>query len=373
MSLQLSGRVFDIYDDLTLNTVKDAPDFIKEAQVEDRAALDKYPDDAFALIILTNDNKEHRKYPVMTKEASLLSAYYFENAIDNLPEGEAVAVGQKILNSLVKFAAEEYLEHFPVLRTIASHTPVSSDTVRVQESKVNRTVGESLRKLAAEMDAKSIDALPDTAFALVTTDKEGKKVRKYPVHDASHTQAAIARFAQNYDKLPPKWRTVTAKKIAEAAKKHSLAVSKDNPLNKYASWDEYSFLLEQRMKERASLYPEARIEYQELLEKKAQLDPVDFAEELYEVDKKHDLTPYYGKVIEDAYATTFDKTAATETLSPIDAEIIELLTAHPEKMEKVNGLLNEATLFSFRSNPVNTLKQLMPEEKESILGALKEE
>jgi len=372
MSLQLAGRVFDIYDDLTLDTVKDAPDFIKEASVEDRENLKKYPDDAFALIVLARDGKEYRKYPVMSKEASLLSAHYFENSIDNLPENEAVAVGQKILNSLVKFAAEEHLEHFPVLKTISGYLSPSPDTVRVQEEKVQRTVGESMRKLAAELDSQQVNALPDSAFALVANDKDGKKVRKYPVHDASHAQAAVSRFAQNWDKLPPKWRTVTAKKIMEAVKKHSILVSKDNPLHKYASWETYSLMLEHRIKERASLYPEAKKDYMGLLEKKAELDPVDFAEELYAIDRKHKLTLYYDKVLEDAFATTFDKTASGEQLSPQDTEIMELLNSTPNAFDKLSEVLNEATLSGLRANPIAALKLLLPEEKESIIGALTE-
>lgn len=48
----------------------------------------------------------------------------------------------------------------------------------------------------ANLDAGARNALPDSAFAAVWTDAQGKKHRKLPIHDAGHLAAARGRISQ---------------------------------------------------------------------------------------------------------------------------------------------------------------------------------
>lgn len=370
MPLDLAGKIFDIYDDPKLQLVHQAPDFIKEASVEDPIGVWRLPDEAFALVIHTNTGAIQRKFPVMTKEAALLSAYYYENVLDDLPEAEAVAIGQRICNSLVKLGGMEHIEHFPVLRSISDRLPTSDKTVTVHQSKVARTVGQSMSVLTKEAEARLLDRLPEAGFALVAETEDGTSVKKFPIFDTEHTRTSLEKFASSYDKLPPKWRAVTARRLKEAAIASGIEVSEEHPLSKYANWDEYSPVLTEKVEERINLCLEKRAEYRELLSRKEQLDPVDFAEELYALDKTAGLDSYYNQLLEDPYATTFDQTFVKQA-APLDLEVLKTMKEHPDRLEKVGEFLTDASFNKLKTAPVSALKGLLAEEKDKILEILR--
>lgn len=49
----------------------------------------------------------------------------------------------------------------------------------------------------AMLTASQRNALPDSDFALVTTDAQGNKQRDYPIPDVAHAANAMARAKQN--------------------------------------------------------------------------------------------------------------------------------------------------------------------------------
>ena len=85
---------------------------------------------------------------------------------------------------------------------------------------------------AAKLTTEQRNALPDSDFALIQTDSNGNKVRRFPINDEAHVRNALARLPQ-------------AKDISDEEKKQSailvLQRSDASPLyNKYQV--EYNFL-----------------------------------------------------------------------------------------------------------------------------------
>lgn len=70
----------------------------------------------------------------------------------------------------------------------------------------------------ATLDAASRNSLPDSAFAAVWTDAQGKKRRKLPIHDAGHLEAARGRV--DGADIPADVKAKARAKIESASNKH---------------------------------------------------------------------------------------------------------------------------------------------------------
>ncbi len=77
------------------------------------------------------------------------------------------------------------------------------------------------------LDSKTRDALPDEAFAIVFTDKDGKRQRKYPLivkNDPVATKELIGRAIQYFHFANPKWKAEIAKAIIKAMNETGVVV-----------------------------------------------------------------------------------------------------------------------------------------------------
>ena len=70
--------------------------------------------------------------------------------------------------------------------------------------------------------------LKDSDFALVYTDGNGKKVRKYPVHDEDHVRAAAKMFPRG---VPMKYKKQVALKILRKAHEFGIDTEGWNSVN----------------------------------------------------------------------------------------------------------------------------------------------
>ena len=84
----------------------------------------------------------------------------------------------------------------------------------------------------AVLTAKRENALSDSQFGLVA-DRDGKKVRKYPIHDKSHVRSALSRAAQMIKRGGEAASDAKAAlpKIRSAAKRMGIEVSKEHDNN----------------------------------------------------------------------------------------------------------------------------------------------
>jgi hypothetical protein len=82
----------------------------------------------------------------------------------------------------------------------------------------------------AKLPSKKRNKLPDSDFALVYTDANGKKIRKYPIHDEAHCKAAAHMFPRG---VPLKYKAEVARKILRRAHKFGIDTSGWKNLNKF--------------------------------------------------------------------------------------------------------------------------------------------
>lgn len=81
----------------------------------------------------------------------------------------------------------------------------------------------------AKLPTSKRNKLPDSDFALVYTDANGKKIRKYPVYDKAHVEAAAKMFPRG---IPLKYQKKVAKRILREAHGYDIDTS-EWKLNKY--------------------------------------------------------------------------------------------------------------------------------------------
>lgn len=86
----------------------------------------------------------------------------------------------------------------------------------------------------AKLPSKKRKALDDSEFALVYTDANGKKIRKYPIYDKAHCKAAARMFPRG---VPLKYQSKVARKILRRAHKFGIDTSGWKNLNKFKESD----------------------------------------------------------------------------------------------------------------------------------------
>ena len=106
--MKTAGVVFDFYDDpagsllkKTFPSLEELPEIVKEAHILSEEEREVLRDEAYALVMI-NEGKTLRKFACVDKGNTFLSALYFIENRDKLPE-EA----QKIASANIFAACEE--------------------------------------------------------------------------------------------------------------------------------------------------------------------------------------------------------------------------------------------------------------------------
>ena len=120
----------------------------------------------------------------------------------------------------------------------------------------------------SKLSSSKRNDLDDSDFALVYTDENGKKIRKYPIHDEAHVKAAAKMFPRG---VPLKYKKKVAHKILRKAHEFDIDTSGWNSVNAYQE----SFIDEQLND--LEWYDESvKEEYQKMTEGKSTLNKILF-------------------------------------------------------------------------------------------------
>ena len=145
----------------------------------------------------------------------------------------------------------------------------------------------------SKLSSSKRNDLDDSDFALVYTDENGKKIRKYPIHDEAHVKAAAKMFPRG---VPLKYKKKVAHKILRKAHEFDIDTSGWNSVNSYQE----SFIDEQLND--LEWYDESvKEEYQKMTEGKSTLNKILFALPrlilalLRNATKKFDVPTYVPK------------------------------------------------------------------------------
>ena len=180
---------------------------IKTASKLSYSQKENLPDSAFAAVYKDPETGEKvRKYPIHDEEHVRNALARFAQHKNELPPGIRAEAARKIYNAAKKFGIE-----------------VSEDDAVMQY------VGKS--KAADKLTYQEEKNLPDSVFAVVYKDpRTGEKVRKYPLPDKDHVQAAIRYWARYYKEVPPEIRPRAARKIYQRAKELGVEVEEESIL-----------------------------------------------------------------------------------------------------------------------------------------------
>jgi|GEM_PF-1188069 hypothetical protein len=348
------GEVFDHYDD--------SLEKVDSVLVDKKNIPMSRPDNAqHAFVIIDNQNKEHAKYPLDSKENTALSIQYFVKTYDKLPVSCMKKVAKRIKLAADKFGLEtpaliqqyadmesNYNGEFPVIYFLSDEEPAVYET--------------NMTKTAAKLTSQQRENLPDSVFGLVITKKNGEKIRKFPMPDESHTRFAISMFARSHKDLPAEQKSILAKNIKQQAKKYGITISPDNPLNKYASFSQYPNNLDEIINERIKLAKDntAKKGYELLYKASAELSPEEFGRRMYTLDKLAAVDDYYALIgTPEEIMNPSDKQEKIETKVPSYAEL-------DANKELLSDVLDEETLDALIENPKAVWEELPVELRITI-------
>ena len=298
--MSLCNQVLDLTDDTNKKLLKEilegseVPAMVKTAQVATRAAQEKFNRADYALVAITKEGSELRKYPINDAANTWLSCRYFEKTAHKLPTRAREVTATMLKRACARFAVEEsaglkaqttfrpgnlYYEAYDMTKTAQ---PVAVETVQRDGSKHFYALGDKY-------------AMPNPEFL--------KRAGQYFVE---HEKA----FSD------PLERHTFADNALERAKELQVELMQKEALEKYAGAD-YGDILEAQLRMRHELL-QAKPELDEALIKvasyKKELQPQEFAKLLHGFDKKASLDKYYGGYLADPYKSTFE-TRFTKTAS----------------------------------------------------------
>jgi hypothetical protein len=393
--MKTAGVVFDFYDDpagsllkKTFPTAEELPEIVKTAHILSSEERDVLRDEAFALIML-NEGKTLRKFACVDPGNTFLSALYFIENRDKLPE-EA----EKVAAANLSAACEEFNLPFSEIVKEAMKTAPQ----RTRDPMKQPTVGDE-SDWAARTNLLSIQGNSDSGRVVQTTSSmktaearmvdvtglEPKKVIKtaqakhmaldrYPLDSFADVKKAVEYFSETYTEMSPEDRHHYS--VKTAARAVELGIQVPEIMERYGSV-EYSPDVEAHLAHRRSMVDEEFHEvYDALQEKRASIEPAIFARLLAEADEASGLSWLYPRV-SDPYFATFGGNSAKEKLASWSWESPDGQSVNAAQLQELadNRRPSLESAFSsdvadeFAKDPV-TIFDSMPDPQKAIIASL---
>ena len=161
----------------------------------------------FALII-QKEKRAHRKFPVSDEESTKLSAIYFSENKNKLPDEMRKTAGANIKEAFLKNDMDipNFLEEY-------------------DNGTLNNTVSGSLVKKAS---------VSDDDFGLVYK-KDGEKVRKFPLTNKKNTKRALEKFDDVKGKLDDDQAKKLKENILDACHEFGININEETEIEKSAT------------------------------------------------------------------------------------------------------------------------------------------
>lgn len=419
--MKTAGLVLDFYDDRGGEILKEAfptpdalPESVKAAHILSPAERGVLRDEAFALI-LHSDDGELRKFACVDEGNTLLSTLYFLQNAAKLP---AEAIKTAAVN-LIEFNKEFELP-IPLELILAAETGMptvektadSSDAAekrwstgekvaanalaRKRDSKQQPFVGDeadwaqrtnlisvrggadSGRVIPTANQMKTASRVVDVSAAEPRPFLKSKAASKtalagrYSLDSYLDVQRAVAYFDENWSSFTPAQRHEFA--VKTAARADELGIKVSEVLDRYGS-TEYAPDIEAHLANRRAVDPAHREIWDDLQEKVAMVEPEQFAQLLTEADELFNLDVHWGGAVADPYYATFggrghEKVAwAHETSDGSKIDEAALRAIPRSEIEK-----NFASDFAeaFAANPT-VIFDSMPADTKQVLARMAQE
>jgi len=371
-----TGSIVDYYDDVYGTVLKDKvpqagqiPDFIKKASYLSHDVRASLPDDAFA-VVMVDQGKTIRKFACVDKGNTALSAMYFIENHDKLPE-EA----QKVAAANLISACEAYgLEVPTVLHKIAAKIKKPALKEKAADLSGSDVMPYSSVKTAGALyvDVTGQTARPKMVkkahqrYCLV---KEGSA--RFPIDSYGQVLEASRWFDDHGNTLHPEERREYCVKLA--ARADELGVMVADRIRKYAGQDfapdgEIKVAVANRMQYWASDAPERGV-LQGMMDKYAGVTPDVLCEALRQFDEKTGLSNHWDNGIFDPWYSTygFEKKAEWVWEQGNDRIVEEQLKKGAlENRETVAKMFGRELADSMVENPTQVFDSLPLDHKRII-------
>lgn len=363
--MSLCNQVLDVADDVNRVLLKEIvkvatpPEMVKKANVSTREIKEKLNREDFALLALTKEGSELRKFAINDAANCWLSCQYFEKTAHKLPPR-----AQEIAGAMLKKACAIFnLEETPKLKKLSS---VHTSNIYNEALDMNKVAAKIETEAVTPDDSKHFYAL-NTNYAMPN--------REYVEKAASYFVDYEKDFADASD------RHMFANNVLARAKELNMPLDKIASLAKYAGED-YGDTLEIQIRQRKDLL-QAKPEMSAALEKiaayKNELPAEEFAKLLFTFDKKASLTRYYDGYLADAFKATFErrftKQASGYSWESSDGELScnekELESAFEKKAEKIKGYFGVTVANQLKKHGCSLFESLPSDAKETIAKIVK--
>jgi len=342
--------VIDVNDDLAAG-FPIARDYVNELRGLDISEPSTLPPAAFALNVITKTGGVVSKFPLKTPGDTAASVFYFTKVAGELPSR-----AKRIAATFIKAAC-------------AGHQVPASNAVLLH---ADDSVEENMVKISDLKVAPARENLTNDDYALV--DDDG--MPHFPVNTGERVKHAAAYFHEQWMGIHPSYRTEMATKIASRAAELSVSLPEEH-INDLAQYDaeRYGNILKVAMIERRDClqHDEAALTVlEQLLEKRAELKPLEFAVALENFDQQSGLDELWDSQIIDPYRAAMGgiKLAARIDYNGVNytEDQLRKLASSDEFAAKFDaGLVSE-----FQSDPVVIFNSLPTPEKNLIVSLIKE-
>lgn len=358
--MSLYNQVIDVADDYNKSLLTEIlrefqpPELLKTAQVATTESREKLGREAFALVVLTKEGSELRKYPIQDAANTWLSCRYFEKTAHKLPpKAKDIAAGM-----LKRACAQHKLEETPMLK-----------------SSTAKTIGGLYNEIYDRVKTAS-------PITFVSPEADNSKHffalgQNYAMPSPEFVKQAEQYFVQ-YEKefADAEDRSTFAANVMARAEELRVPLEHQATMAKYASVG-YGDRLEAQISMRRDLL-QARPEMSAALEKiaayKAELPAPQFAKLLYTFDKKASLSKYYGSHLADAFKATFEQKLTKQSSGykwecdddELSCNEKELTDAFEKKANKIKGYFGETVAESLKKHGCSIFDSLPRDAKETI-------
>lgn len=355
-----SGRVLDLYDDSDMSLVGDNADrLVKAAGTADVLSPDdlaELPDEEYALVLRNSTTgRKIRKYAMVSPAHVALSSLFFETYGYQLPEECRKVAAYQLYRA--------HHRHHMEIPAFLQATDKDEDRQEFWMHELDDPVDQWDMKEANAQEAH----IPNSEFLYVKEAANGDIERYYHVTNVLECKEALADFEQTFHQFDPAERVIVAEALKEAAGHYKLA-SDGAMLGRYTS-REYNSALPIYVNLRAHLLGKTAEAdgLREFLKQAGQMDPLDFATQLYEFDKQTKLARFWDRSLVDPFASVLGGGIRQVKVGDdlVSEEDIRKAASNTEVLQR---MFRSATLEKFAEDPVGTFLTLPPRVQSDVLA-----
>ena len=302
----------------------------------------------------------HNDKSIKKKHASVKEAYSNE-AVDFMNRPENIELGNKHLEAFAKKLYKKPLSELNDEQWQHAYhaTMAHPDMVKMTHHKA---------KTAAPVDVTGLE--PDTQVVKMASSR--MVLGRYPLDSYADVRSAVDYFKESWTNFDPVERHIYS--VKTAARAEEIGIEVPEIMQRYGSL-EYAPDVEAHLSNRKAVCHEQFHElYNDLKEKRASMEPEEFADVLSQVDAVAGINWYWGGEIADPWYATFGGRSEKEKTAfawegdgvTVDTEALQSLAGNKELML---GNFEKDLVSAFAQDPV-TIFESLPDTTKQIIANL---